>query len=306
MLLDEKHTRRVRDAFVSGILVCIAVFLIFLIIRITKPTRVVSEQVARSEKRLRELLSTQAELKSMRDQADQDRNAVDDFLQHCRSAEDIPDFQGEHVIAYRNVSRLACYVPEGKHQLEISAVWELKPTNPPQNQPAANEPKKEKTWVVSLSGNTGYVLEVVTDPEAQLVRWELSANNPEFESRKEIVLAGDFERGSAVIVGRRPMVYPNQVQEDQVALRASVYGTDRITQWEESAIAPTTLGLFNSRWKSKTGSGPGTEIRISAKLFSEGPAHVTATDAVSIITLQRSDLLMPYKGGGKYELRAPK
>jgi hypothetical protein len=304
MLLDEKHTRRVRDAFVSGILVCIAVFLIFLIIRITKPTRVVSEQVARSEKRLRELLSTQAELKSMRDQADQDRNAVDDFLQHCRSAEDIPDFQGEHVIAYRNVSRLACYVPEGKHQLEISAVWELKPTNPPQNQPAANEPKKEKTWVVSLSGNTGYVLEVVTDPEAQLVRWELSANNPEFESRKETVLAGDFELGSYVTVGRNPMVYPNQVQEFEVGLRASAYGTDRITQWEEYAKERPTLGLFGRRWKSKTGSG--TEIRISAKLFSEGPAHVSATDAVSIITLQRSDLLMPYKGGGKYELRAPK
>jgi hypothetical protein len=244
----------------------------------------------------------------MRDQADQDRNAVDDFLQHCRSAEDIPDFQGEHVIAYRNGSRLACYVPEGKHQLEISAVWELKPTNAPQNQPAANEPKKEKTWVVSLSGNTGYMLEVITDREAQLLRWELSADNPEFESRRETVLTGDFERGSygatgIVFVGRSTMVvYPNQVQRSHIAIS----GSDRITQWEESAISPPTLHLFNSRWKSKTGSGPGTEIRISAELFSEGPAQVTATDAVSIITLQRSDLLMPYKGGGKYQLRAPK
>lgn len=299
-MFDEKHTRRVRDAFILGILVCIASALVFLIIRITKPTRVVSEQIARSEQRLRELLSTEAELKStetvLREQPAQDRNAVIDFLQHCRGAEDIPDFQGDHVIAYNDGRRSTCYVPAGEHRFEISAVWTKKPTTATQNQPPANEQEKEKTWVVSLRGNTGYLLEVISDSEAQLLRWELSANRPEFKSRKETILLGDFESAGGIGIRGGPMLYPSQVQTN----------SGRIAHWEESAKAPPGLQLFNSRWDTKTDSERATEIRITATLFSEGPAHVTATDAVSIIALQRSDVLMPYKGGGKFELRAPK
>ena len=98
------------------------------------------------------------------------------------------------------------------------------------------------------------------------------------------------------------MLYPNQVQRNEMQLRASVYSSDFITEWKKAATASTSLSLFGGSWKSTTSAGPATEIRISAKLFSEGPAQVSATDAVSLIG---SDLLVPYKGGGKYELRAP-
>ncbi len=301
-MLDEKLKRQVRDTFVFGVLVCITLVLVFLIIRIKKPTRVVSDQVARSEQKLRKLLSTRAELKSMRDQAEQDRNAVDDFLQHCRSADDIPNFEGEHVIAHHNGRTLICYVPAGEHRLEVSAIWRGEPTTAPEDKLPNNEPEKETSWTVALTGNTGYMLEVLTDESSQLLRWELSANNPGIESREEVVSSGFFERAGSVVPNYSTMSYPNQVQRNEMQLRASVYGSDFITEWEKAATASTALSLFGGSWKSTTSAGPATEIRISAKLFSEGPAHVTATDAVSLIG---SDLLMPYKGGGKYELRAP-
>ena len=154
---DEKLKRQVRDTFVFGILVCITLVLSFLIIRNKEPARVVSEQVARSEQKLRELLSTEAELKSLREQAKQDSDAVVDFLQYCRSADDIPDFEGEHVIAHRDDSKLVYHVPEGKHQLEISVYRALKPTSTTQNQTVAIKLTKVNTWMVPLRGDTGYI-----------------------------------------------------------------------------------------------------------------------------------------------------
>jgi hypothetical protein len=300
----KKQARQRRDSFVFGVLICITVALIVLSIRITKRTRVLSQKVARSEQRLRELLSMETDL---REQPVQDRNAVDDFLQYCRSAEDIPDFESEHVIYREDFNRLLCYVPAGKHQLEISVYRLLKPTGPPQNQPVANKPKKEKRWMVSLRGDTGYLFKVTSNVEAHLLSWELSANHPEFESRKEIVATGDFEHVSqGFSIQQSPMFYPNQAQDSEMHLRASVYGTNLITEWEKSAATPPPVALFGDRWKSKTGNSAGAEIRIAVKLVSEGPTQVAASDAVKIIGLQRLDLLMPYKGGGKWELRAPK
>lgn len=317
-MLDEKLKRHVRDTYVVGILVCITLVLIVLIIRNKERARVVSEQVARSEQKLRELLSTE----SMREQAKQDSDALDDFLQHCRSADDIPDFDGPYVIAHRDGSRLVYHVPEGKHQLEIS-VYRLeisdyrllKLTNPLQNQSVGIRPTKENTWMVSLRGDTGYLFEVISDREAQHLRWDLSANNPEFESRKETMRMGAFGRvwvgalervRERVRIQRSPIFYPNQAQSREMYLRARVYGSDPITEWEKSAATPPPMVLFSDLWRSKTGNDAGAGIRIDVTLISEGPTQVAATDAADIIRLWRSDLLMPYAGGGKYELRATK
>jgi hypothetical protein len=161
--------------------------------------------------------------------------------------------------------------------------------------------------MVSLRGDTGYLFEVIFDREAQQLRWELSANDPEFGSRRETVLMGDFERATGgVHIHQSPMFYPNQALRNEMPLYPSVRGSNLITELEKSAESPLPMGLFRDRWESKTGNAAAAEIRIDVKLISEGPTQVAATDAVDIIRRGRSDVLMPYEGGGKYELRVPK
>ena len=115
---DENHSRKSGDGILLGILVCCGLALISLSTSVYFSERGVSEQLARSEETLRQLKGEQAELESkkkqFREQAERDKDAVCELLALCRSAEDIPSFQSDHVIASRIGKALMLYVPAGK------------------------------------------------------------------------------------------------------------------------------------------------------------------------------------------------
>lgn len=61
-------------------------------------------------------------LKTVRRQAERDKQMILDVLGQCRSAEDIPDLRGDRVVARRQgFEKLFIYVPEGSHTLAISS-----------------------------------------------------------------------------------------------------------------------------------------------------------------------------------------
>jgi hypothetical protein len=45
------------------------------------------------------------------------------------------------------------------------------------------------------------------------------------------------------------------------------------------------------------------QVELRVHLVSDGPATVTAHDAQRLIVLGRKELLMPYQGEGRYQLR---
>lgn len=46
------------------------------------------------------------------------------------------------------------------------------------------------------------------------------------------------------------------------------------------------------------------ELAVDIRLFSAGPKSVAATEVIRILLQGGNDLLLPYVGGGKYEIRS--
>ena len=108
-----------------------------------------------------------------------------------------------------------------------------------------------------------------------------------FEPRQEAV-SSTFD---GVMYGTGVSVfYPNQRPSDARGLSL-----------QDAASHPPPLRLFRTG-DFKVNGDTQKEFFIAVKLYSEGPATIQATDAIGVID---SDLLMPYRGGGKFELRAP-
>lgn len=291
---DDGLNKLVREIFVW---VSIAVVLSFLIFRSKSTARDVAEQIKLSETRLHELQSTEKEWQIKRARVEQDQRAIVDFLFQCQSVDDLPDFSGaEHVIAYGNQNQFLCHIPAGEHQLEVRASYQRRSADP--NNPNPDQPAQQSNWIVPLKSSTSYLLKLITDPSPARVGWKLSAKDPEFPIRSEILLQEDFSNTAVGVDRSDPLQYPNQVQAEFEP------NTDRARQWEEWAKASPGLKLHQVR-RETPHRGQYAWVEFSVWLHSDGPPTVTAVDAVEIIQLDREDLLSPYQGGGKYGLRAP-
>ena len=291
---DENHSRKSSDGMLFGILIVCALVLIGLNALLYLSNRGVSEQLARSEETLSQLKGKQAELefkkkqfREQREQAGRDKDAVCALLAICRSAEDIPSFQSDHVIASKIGEALMLYVPAGKHRLEISTIAANGLSSSSLWQDSGRELESEQTWNVALPGNEGYMLELIGDKPSEVTGWKLTASDPTFEPRQEAVSPAGVNK-QAIYRGAS-VLYPNQrpahVREPPL---------------REAASNPPPLRIFHTV-KYKAYGNTSKEFFIAAKLYSEGPATVKATDAGRLI---ESDLLMPYQGGGKFELGA--
>ena len=106
-----------------------------------------------------------------------DKRVLSNVFSHCRTAEDIPDLQGNRIVARRYGSgRLLFYVPKGSHQLEISSMWQsVASSEPAEVGASADANGGEKTWSVALLPACGYLLKLVPDRQGRLrqasVRW---------------------------------------------------------------------------------------------------------------------------------------
>ena len=291
---DENHSRKSGDGMLFGILIVCALAMIGLNAFLYLSNRGVSEQLARSEETLRQLKGKQAELefkkkqfREQREQAGWDKDAVCALLALCRSAEDIPSFQSDHVIASRIGKALMLYVPAGKHRLEISTIAANGISSSSLWRDSGRELESEQTWNVALPGNEGYMLELIGDKATEVTGWKLTASDPTFEPRQEAVSPAGVNKQS--IYGGASVLYPNQrpayVREPPL---------------REAASNPPPLRIFHTS-KYKAYGNTNKEFFIAGKLYSEGPVTVKATDAGRLI---ESDLLMPYQGGGKFELGA--
>lgn len=284
--------RRVLDRIAIAVALCIAATLIFLTIRAKQQARDIAEQIKSNEAKLGELVTTFMQWKPAREQMPLDEAVVHDFLRSCRVAEDIPDFQGQHIISqHRGREGLAFYLPEGKHRLVISAAWPLQ--DAPSNQQA--EPEFHEKWTLNLTGPAGYMLELTSDRhKSEPLDWKLTANDPDFEPRQETIPIGDFVGGGWSYSIDDLVVYPNQVKR-----------AFQIKSLESAAKNPPAVKLFDIRLFGKRGTSSVSGVEISATLSSDGPARIRSSDALSILLRRRGDLLMPYQGGGKYEVRVP-
>ena len=291
---DENHSRKSSDGMLFGILIVCALALIGLNAFLYLSKRGVSQQLGRSEETLRQLKGKQAELESKkkqlfeyREQAERDEYAVCELLALCRSAEDIPSFQSDHVIASRIGKALMLYVPAGKHRLWISTITANDISSSSLWRDSGRQLESEQTWNVALPGNEGYMLELIGDKPSEVTGWKLTASDPTFEPRQEAISPAGVNKRSSC--SGSSVLYPNQrpayVREPPL---------------REAASNPPPLRIFNTD-KYKADGNTDKEFFIAAKLYSEGPATVKATDAGRLI---ESDLLMPYQGGGKFELRA--
>ena len=278
--IDENHSRKSGDGILFGILIVCALALIGLNASVYLSERGVSEQLAQSEETLRQLKG----IREQREQERRDKDVVGDLLALCRSAEDIPSFQSDQVIVGRHYRRMRLYVPAGKHRLEISTI------NVDQKQTFLRwyshnyDGESEQTWSISVPGNSRYMLELIGD--SALEGWKLTGSDPAFEPRQEAV-SSTFD---GVMSGTGVSVfYPNQRPSDARGLSL-----------QDAASHPPPLRLFRTG-DFKVNGDTQKEFFIAVKLYSEGPATIQATDAIGVID---SDLLMPYRGGGKFELRA--
>lgn len=236
-------------------------------------------------------------LQTERDQAESDERVIMEVLRHCRTAEDIPDFQSKLVVSqHHGIEKLCLYVPEGSHTLEISSSW--KPAGSPNEaaEEAADEahPSGEKTWNIPLLGASGYRLSVASERNGKSgpVRWELTSNHSDFETRTETIpLDGFSHRGGSYSV-TDVIQFPNQV--DRLS----------IGSLKAAPASPPGLHLMDAKLRGLRDDQQ-YQITFAVRLLSDGPACVSASDAQRLIILGREDLLLPYEGGGKYELRPP-
>ena len=304
--LDE---RRPRDAFLSGALACTAIALMVLHIRNTQSIALISEHTAQVEKKLLALRSEKLELELMREQVTQDSKAIKDFLGHCKSVEDIPPFQGQHVITHeenlQHGDNLFFHIPEGEHQLEVTLQTTFKSLGATVGQPAGNKPTETKTWMVPLLAESGYKFELLFPVQTEGLKWRLSSNHPDFIAREEITLV----QGSRVTTGPKRLRVGGYGDDDIFYINQpstqGLLGGRKLKDWKQLAAIPLprTLLRIRDNYQSDDDQKAITEVTLDIKLRSEGPTTVSARLAADILRLGGENLLMPYEAGGRYELR---
>ena len=246
-------------------------------------------------------------LEKGRRQAEIDRRVAVDLLGLCRTVDDMPEFGGNHIIArHEHAESLYMYVPDGKHTLEISTSWNPIPSSwTPEGAAGSaaadpSQPAGEKVWNVPLLASSGYWRQVTNDRGTKRVQWELQGNHPQFETRADVIPLDDFVQQGASWSGATILQLANQV-------------APMPTQQLEAAIAaPPGVELMDVTWRGRRQQQM-YKIGIAVRLRSDAPACVTATDTQRLIILGQNawsaphgggdDLLGPYRGGGRYELR---
>lgn len=292
---ERKPTRRRRlaSAFGLALFLTAALFLLATIAFLTVHRRTTQQRVASLESKRNSLQEIVDRREAQRKQADNDKRILQRLLMQCRAAVDIPDLQGNRVVAHhQGVENLRIYVPAGSHTLEISTSW--KPSAAPNATAEAeadeSAPVGEKTWTVPLRSASGYWLELDSDRQGGPIQWELTSNHPEFQTQHDTVPLDAFSHRGSSWSGSSVVCFPNQIE----------YFTK--PQLESAGESPLGVLLSQATLRGARHEQP-YEVAFDVRFLSEGPACISASEASRAFILGLDDRLLPYEGGGKYEIR---
>jgi hypothetical protein len=229
-------------------------------------------------------------------QAEFDRRVVAGFLRHCRTVEDIPDYQGNRIVARRqSLETLILYVPAGSHRLEISSTWQPSSSlEPAKVDEPAGAGSGEKNWSVPLLPCCGYLLRLVPDRQGAPIKWELTCNHAEFKTQSESIPLDGFMHSGSSWSGTDVVQFPNQID------------WSIISKIRKTATMPDRgIDLMEATLRGPVDNQP-YEVTLKVRLNSDRPVCVTASEAQRMIMLKREFALLPYEGGGKYTIDTAK
>ena len=285
--------QRLRKAIGLGAFLCLAIVLLAAITYVVMIRQSNAHEIAKLESTRDSLQVIADRLETEANQAENGKRVVLSLFRHCRTAKDIPDLQSNRIVARRqSFERLCIYVPEGSHTLEIKSTWKPTSTQDPSTEEdvPADAGAGKKTWNLPLLPACGYCLKLSADRKGGPIQWELTSNHPEFKTQTGTVpLDGFSHRGSSWSGSEDVVQFPNQIE--------------RLSIGELKTTAKPRLGI---NLMNTTLRGPRDdqqyEVSLTVRLLSDGPACVSASEAQRIIILGQENLLLPYEGGGKYDI----
>lgn len=287
----QSRTNRLRRMIGLAMFLSIAIALLALVGYVAKHRQSLQRELSSHVETRDRLQVIVDQLTNAESQAASDKRVVTNLLRHCRAAEDIPDLQSDRIVAMqKDLDTLCIYIPDGAHTLEIQCEWGPSSTKQSFTAEKILEPVGEKTWHVSLLPSAGYWLKLRADRKGEPIQWDLTSNHPEFERQQETLPLEGFQYRGASYSFSRVIQFPNQVNavlaQDLEAVSSRVEG----------------VSLMNTTFRGPIGDEPYT-VEVAVRLSSEGPACLSASDAIRAFVLQTNEYLLPYEGGGKYVIK---
>ena len=292
--MTNSRQQSIRKAISLAAFVCVGAVLLAFIARFTLIRRATGREFVSLESARDRWQAIVERLETERNQAESDKRIVLELLALCRNAEDIPDLQSNRVVArHQGIEKLCIYVPEGAHTLRISSTWKPKPSSGSSTKDDVPDAAGagEKTWSMPLLPACGYFLEFDSDRKGGPIQWELTSNHSQFKTQAETVPFDGFSPHGSSWSGSDVLQFPNQVERFT------------ISELEAAARVCPGVKLMDSKLFGQCHNQP-YELSIDVRLVSDGPACVSASEAQQIIVMGRTDLLLPYEGGGKYGIQA--
>ena len=314
-----KQRQQNRIIFGWTAIVVIAIALAFVIWDANRMQREADEQIAAVRANLARLSKVEAERKAAEQRASKNRRMILQFLSKCRVPNDIPELTGAQIFAqHRGDSGFAIWVPEGSHQLVVTA--ELSPDKrsaatstppvdptPTSDDPASDESEtaqedrssaefegRNQTWSVPLSGAAGYLFQLETPARRDdqgAVAWQLLGNPDRLEAPGESILDEGFDANGWSYTGSDRVSFPNEAS-----------GIYRPEGFATAAQNPPPVEVYNLTLRGKWLGKPAS-LQIRAEVKSAGGAQLSPLSAAILLNQQESNLLMPYSGGGRFFLR---
>ncbi len=239
------------------------------------------------ELRRHELNTLTSELADARSQIQENKQVVWSLMRQCRVVEDLPKFATGHLfLNHRGDDGLALWLPAGNHRLIIKMRVKHLP-----DENGVTPEDDDLDWKVDLPGDAAYQFDLDTDRDGDDVSWKLTSSSEAFETQSGNVGLTNFRGSGWSTSGGDLVLYPNQLQR--------LY---QIKDIEAAASNPPATKLFKIQLVPRKG-GEAKSVDVEVELTSEGPATLSPGDAQSVIARRRGDLLKPYEGDGKVELK---
>lgn len=215
-------------------------------------------------------------------------------VQMCRDADDIPAFGGNRVISQQTgQGDLFLHLPAGDHALLIKASWTVDASEGH----AANESDSliepgSREWRVPLQSNAGYHFELKGYSfDIEPVSWNLSSNQPGFESQTETLNLPTFELGAGSSWGTIGTIeFPNEI---------SLSDCRRILSGVETPRSPP---VFRASKMGKVGDQK-LSVMFEVAIETSGPSILPANQLSGFDRTLNQDSRMKYIGEGRYQIK---
>ena len=310
-MLDRALKKMIYASFVA--MTC-ATFVAFLlhsleIKQTTDELRVSQATLQTLESESTRLSSESQELRQRKTEQHQD--AIRDFVEGWRDADDIPDFNSSRIIRDCRADETLWYTPAGHHRLEIAFSKVLRaPTDP---DPETGEitklgqlpPPSAETlnvWTVPLVGDAGYHLQVILHSDQRQLKWNLSSNSQNSTSRSELIQNRESNKLAPFPFANccldvQPVIIPNEIPAAKyLRLNEGRSTEEKLAELRKLLETPSGVPLYAKRFISpQVANGKQEATYVVARLVSDGPARIAPSDAKKLIqSVDCQDLIEPH------------